>query len=401
MQKEDLNDLLNRYRSGAVTEEERAFLENWYLHFRDTDNKPEYSASHRAEDADSIWLSLQEDYEDELEYENVQEHNSEDEQAGKEENDEQAGLSLWQRITAAAAILIAVSFGLYFYLAYKVNPHAEFAAHTIKQEIVPGGNNATLTLADGRKISLNDVKNGELARQSGIVVTKAADGQLVYTVLRTPKQSKYLQYNTISTPNGGQYQVQLPDGTRVWLNSGSSLKYPALFSAKQRKVELNGEAYFEVARDKSKPFLVTTSRQTVQVLGTHFNISAYSDEASVKTTLLEGSVKVSAAKGQKIIKPGQQAILSEDLLEVQMADIEETMAWKNGYFRFNNEKIDDVLRKLSRWYDVQFQYEAMPSDEAFNGVISRSKNIGQVLKMLEKTKVIHFKTEGRRIIVMP
>ncbi|MEJ7780178.1 MAG: FecR domain-containing protein [Daejeonella sp.] len=376
MLKEELKELLTRYRSGTATEQDKAFLESWYLKYQE-DDAQDYPLSDRIEDANSIWSSLLADHK------------------------KPTRISLWRPFAAAAALVVAVSFGLYFYIGNSDNPAKEYVTQKVKPEIIPGGNNAMLTLADGRKISLTDAKNGELARQAGIIVTKTSDGQLVYTISNTEGTSQTIEYNTVETPNGGQYQLRLPDGSNVWLNAASSLKYPATFRSQgQRKVELQGEAYFEIARDRYKPFLVATSNQTVEVLGTHFNISSYSDEGHTKTTLLEGSVKVSTTKGQQIIEPGQQSILSGNFLEVKKADLEETMAWKNGYFRFNDEKIDDVLRKLSRWYGVEFQYEGKIPDDGFNGVISRSKNISQVLKMLEKTKAIQFKIEGRRITVM-
>ena len=193
--------------------------------------------------------------------------------------------------------------------------------------------------------------------------------------------------------------MHLPDGTNIWLNAASSVKFPVVFSQSERRVELQGEAYFEVAKDKSKPFIVTTSGQSVTVLGTHFNISSYPDDSETKTTLLEGSVKVNALGSSKIIKPGEKAVRTKKGFEVSRADVEETMAWKNGYFRFSDEQMEDVTRKLSRWYNVEFVFEGQPSAERFNGIISRNKNLGQVLKMLEKTKAIHFQKRGRRIIV--
>ncbi|NEU07979.1 DUF4974 domain-containing protein [Flavihumibacter sp. R14] len=375
MEKKEVKDLLTRYRSGKITEEERALLESWYLQHQETDGN-EYLVSERIEDASDIWARLRVD------------------------EPKMERISLWSRVAAAALVLAVLSFGLYFCLKEQDRPESEYIAKPVKEEILPGGNNAILTLADGRKISLTEAKNGELVRESGIVVTKASDGQLVYTVSASSSSTSELKFNTIETPKGGQYQVLLPDGSNVWLNAASSLKYPAAFAKTERRVELQGEAYFEVASDKSKPFLVSTAGQTVEVLGTHFNVSSYADEQSTKTTLLKGSVRVTASGIQKVIQPGQQSVLAENSLQVKAADIEETMAWKNGYFRFNDAKIDDVVLKLSRWYDVDFRFDGEKSAERFNGVISRSKNLSQVLKMLEKTKAIHFKTERRRITVM-
>jgi transmembrane sensor len=265
-----------------------------------------------------------------------------------------------------------------------------------------------LTLADGRKISLNDAANGRLASQTDILISKHADGQLVYSQ-EAPGHSGFVEksgndvaYNSIETPRGGQYRVTLPDGSRVWLNSASSIRFPATFSnLKSRDIQLKGEAYFEVTRMRA-PFTVTTKNQVVRVLGTHFNINSYEDEQYLKTVLLEGSVSVSAAQGKGgtvTLKPGQQANLGKGIFNVTNADIEKTMAWKNGYFSFNDQNIQSIMKELSRWYNVEVSYEGAIPTEGFYAKISRSNNISRVLNALQSTKAIHFKLEGRRIIV--
>ncbi len=189
----------------------------------------------------------------------------------------------------------------------------------------------------------------------------------------------------------------------VWLNAASSLKFPVKFAGKERVVELTGEAYFEVAPEAGKPFIVETVNEKVLVLGTHFNINAYSDEPVAVTTLLEGSIKVQSTQTGKasILKPGQQSLLDASQFTIQAANLEEAVAWKNGYFRFNDERIADIMKKLERWYNIEVIYEGKPSEELFNGKISRFKDISQVLRMLEKTEGIHFKIQGRRVTVMP
>lgn len=304
-------------------------------------------------------------------------------------------IKLWLRIASAAAVLTFI-FGtaLFFY-------HHQQSNSDQQQDIVPGGNKAILTLANGKKISLTDLADGSVANESGISITKTAGGQLIYTVSDRNQDTSALQYNTIEIPKGGQYQVRLPDGTAVWLNAASSLKYPISFSAlKQRKVELTGEGYFEVAKDKNHPFIVKTSGQEVRVLGTHFNINGYKDEPAIKTTLLEGSVAVSsAAAGSKTLSPGQQAILSGAELRIHQVNMDETIAWKNGYFRFNSESIENIMKILSRWYNIEVSFEGNVKSKLFTGKISKFKNISQVLKMLDKTEVLNFKLEGRRVIV--
>lgn len=310
--------------------------------------------------------------------------------------------TLWKPIAAAASILVVAALSLYLYTNSTLNRQKRSVSYA--SHIKPGDNKAYLTLANGKKIVLSDAKNGTLVAQNGIQITKTNDGQLVYTVTGN-NNSTSSDYNTIETPKGGQYQVRLPDGTNVWLNAASSLKYPSAFKGSERKVELSGEAYFEVTKNRKMPFRVITNNQIVEVLGTHFNVNSYLDEPDTKTTLLEGSVRVkrSHSTSSVVINPGQQARLKQnenDGINVIAADMEEVMAWKNNYFRFNNENIESVMRKISRWYNVDIEYKGAISDEEFNGIVSRTKNITQVLEMLEDTKSIHFKIEGRRIVVM-
>ena len=288
-----------------------------------------------------------------------------------------------------------------------------FKVYTGKQnlanDVAPGGNKAVLTLADGSKIILDHASKGNLAQQAGVQVIKASNGQLVYTIKETADAGKVPAgnlTNTISTPRGGQYQVNLPDGTRVWLNAASSLKFPLRFTGlKERKVELKGEAYFEVEKDASRPFIVQSDQQTVQVIGTHFNINSYGDELNTKTTLLEGAVKVTALKGpeevQAFLKPGQQARVSSSskLIDVKRVDPMTEIAWKNGQFFFENESIENIMKQISRWYDVEVVYEDDVTGKTVWGSVTRYTNVSKVLSILELTGEIHFKVEGRRIIV--
>lgn len=300
-------------------------------------------------------------------------------------------------ISVAAAVLVLLSVGILF-ITRKAQPLQQIVKQH-KHLIVPGGNKAMLTLADGSKVVLTEGRTGKVASQGAVVITKTAKGQLTYSHSSAALPSS--GYNVIETPRGGQYQVTLPDGTGVWLNAASTLKYPIVFRGTERRVELNGEAYFEVAHNKKLPFRVVSNNQTVEVLGTHFNISSYKDEGIQKTTLLEGSVKVSVLKSTSILKPGQQAkVWKNEAITVSTVDTEETVAWKNGYFRFHSEDIESIMRKVSRWYDVDVEFKGGISDEKFNGTSSRSKNINQVLEMLQTTNAVHFKIEGRRVTVM-
>ncbi|MEP6611631.1 MAG: FecR family protein [Mucilaginibacter sp.] len=298
----------------------------------------------------------------------------------------------------AASILVFASIGLYLlYNHYPRHPQPIVNNKIYKNDVAPGGNKAILTLADGSKLVLNNSKNGPLATQAGIQVIKR-DSLLSYKV--TAASNNKVSYNSIATPKGGQYQLVLADGTKVWLNSASSLRYPTSFTGKDRTVELTGEAYFEVAKNKNQPFNVKTTTQTVQVLGTHFNVNAYRDENTVKTTLLEGSVKVYSATGNVMISPGQQSALANNGSFVINKDLDtdEIIAWKNGVFQFNEADIQTIMRQIARWYDIDVEFKgAMPAN-TYHGKISRNSNVSQVLKILELSG-INFTIEGRKISV--
>jgi ferric-dicitrate binding protein FerR (iron transport regulator) len=247
-----------------------------------------------------------------------------------------------------------------------------------------------------------------LSTQGNIKIVKKADGQVVYapsTAAYTPGQSeKSVTYNTMTTPRGGQYHLVLSDGTQVWLNAASSIRYPTAFNGPEREVEITGEAYFEVATNAIKPFRVVSTGQLVEVLGTHFNISAYADDPIMKTTLITGSIRLGVAKQTAVLKPGQQGFFSRDTkgqLKVKTADLDEVMASKNGYFIFNNENIESIMQKISRWYDVDVSYQGNMKGKESVGAVSRFKDVSEVLRKLEATGIIHFKVEGRKIVVMP
>ncbi len=308
---------------------------------------------------------------------------------------------IFYSLSAAAAVLIIISLGIMFYTQSYSQKEILVTNKKFVHDVVPGGNKAFLTLANGTKLSLTDATDGELAKQAGISIVKTEDGQLVYNVSNTSKQGNDTPlFNTIETPRGGQYQINLPDGSRIWLNAASSLRYPVVFSDNERKVELKGEAYFEIAKNMASPFRVVSNNQIVEVLGTHFNINSYPEEGSVKTTLLEGSVKIRSGNKSAILRPGQQSQVGNSI-NVTQADIYETVAWKNGKTQFSNADIKTIMRMLSRWYDVEVQYQGEMIETGFGGSVSRSKNISEILKLLELTGDVHFKIEGRRVTVMP
>ncbi len=308
---------------------------------------------------------------------------------------------LWQTVSAAAAIIIMVTAGL---LYFNQKDLQEQSGPVYSGKIAPGSDKAFLTLSNGKKISLTDATKGNIARQSGISITKTSDGQIIYTVEHADKKAGPAQFNTIETPKGGQFQVRLPDGTAVWLNAASTLTYPVSFDESDvRSVQLVGEAYFEVAKDKVRPFIVKTDRQKVEVLGTHFNINGYKDEPVISTTLLEGSVKVmDASSGQsQLLSPGLQANVSKgrNLITVSKVNTANIISWKNGYFIFDNQDITSVMKVISRWYDVNVEYKSINGDERFGGTFSRSSNLSDILKVLEKLGNVQFEIEGKRIIV--
>lgn len=304
------------------------------------------------------------------------------------------------KLMATLTIVLIIFQVFYIYNKSVTKPGARFAKISKpKINIRPGGNKAILTLHDGSKIVLNDAREGTLAQQGNTKIVKLANGQLAYNQTNT-LPAKVL-YNTMTTPRGGQYKLILPDGTQVWLNSASSITYPTAFVGNERNVSISGEAYFEVAKDKSKPFHVKSGNQTVDVLGTHFNIMAYADEDAIKTTLLEGSVRVVENNITSMLKPGQQAIVDKQGgIKITAASIDEALAWKNGYFKFNRVDIRFIMRQVARWYDVDIVYQGrFPKDE-FVGKIGRGENISQVLRILELDDV-HFKIEDKKIIVLP
>ncbi|RNL55766.1 FecR family protein [Pedobacter jejuensis] len=302
---------------------------------------------------------------------------------------------LWY-FSAAATIAVLMLTTIYFF-----SLRTQSIAERYANDIPPGKNKAILTLSNGQKIDLNNSGNGELAKLNGISIKKAADGLLVFSVLNAEPKRK-INFNTIETPFGGQYQINLPDGTKVWLNSGTKLTFPDRFADAKRKVELSGEAYFEVAKDKTHPFLVSSNAQQVEVLGTHFNVNSYSNEPLVRTTLLEGSVKVSNSVSEKIIVPGEQITLKGNRFDVKQIDPSSAIDWKNGEFRFKAEGLESILRKLSRWYQVEFVVEkGVDKLPAFSGSVSRFDQISVVLKMLEETGDIKFYINGKTITVKP
>ncbi|MBC7422169.1 MAG: FecR family protein [Ferruginibacter sp.] len=307
--------------------------------------------------------------------------------------------SLWP--AAAAIILFIVSGAVYFLLQPKQLPQQivqSGAAKPFNKVIAAGGYKAVLTLADGSDIILDSTHQGTLAKQGNVKIMRLNTATVAYKV--ADENNQPVSYNTLSTPNGGQYQLILPDGSKVWLNASSSIHFPTVFKGKERNVSVTGEVYFEVAKNAAKPFKITVKDMEVQVLGTHFDIMAYDDESAMRTTLLEGSVKVTKGYLHKMLVPGQQSVINESAeIKVAAADLDEVMAWKNGLFQFNGLDIKTVMRQISRWYDVDVVYEGNIPSGHFTGVVNRSNDISQVLKIMQAGGV-RFKIDGRKLVVL-
>jgi len=306
----------------------------------------------------------------------------------------------WLKYAAVAASVAAVFSFLFLFNQHNSNQKQLAVTKTKPADIAPGKDDAVLTLADGRKILLSETANGQLAEQSGVSITKTADGKIVYHIAdsKSGAANSGSLYNTISTPRGGQYQVNLPDGTKVWLNSASSIKFPTAFAAAtNRSVVLTGEAYFEVTKDKMRPFIVATAKQSVEVLGTHFDISSYADDVSTKTTLLEGSVRVTADRKSLLLKPGQQAELAEQM-SVSNVDPEAAIAWKNGYFSFDDEELGSAMNKVARWYDLEVEFtDAALKHKLIAAYSTRFANVSELLKRLNQVGSAQFDLDGRTI----
>ncbi len=306
-----------------------------------------------------------------------------------------------RRWIAAAAVLLVIATGYYWWSGYDRKAIVPAGAE-YKSDVQPGGDKAVLTLANGQKILLDSAANGKLAEQGMVKVIKPASGQLLYE-----GADDKVSYNTLSTPRGGQYRLRLPDGTDVWLNAASSITYPTAFTGGERTVNITGEAYFEVAKDAARPFHVKVNTMEVEVLGTHFNINSYSDEGMIKTTLLEGSVRINkgtSADGSfqsVVLKPGQQAQAAAGLKVIDRADIEQAVAWKNGMFLFKDQDIESIMKQVSRWYDVEISYDKRPVKELFNGAVPRNVPVSKVFHLLGLTEQVHFKIDGKKVLVLP
>ncbi|HVW98368.1 MAG TPA: FecR domain-containing protein [Mucilaginibacter sp.] len=373
--------IINKYNKGTATKEEKEFLESYDSIF---DLKDDLVTAENEAEFDDVKFSIKKTI---------------DQRIDRYQKKQPFYLRPAMRYAAAVVIFFSITGTLY----YLINQHNnQQQSQQTAQNIHPGGNKAILVLANGSHITLDSVQNGQVAKQSNINITKTGGNQLVYAKSATTgQQSADQQQNTIITPNGGQYQLVLPDGTKVMLNAASSLSYPVDFSGNERVVHLDGEAYFEVAKNKKMPFRVIAGIQTVEVLGTHFNINAYKDETEIKTTLLEGSVKVSSGSNAIRIAPGEQAVTGKNgdngILK-HVVDVDKETAWKNGLFSFRDDDLKYVMRQVARWYDIKVAYDGKLPAERYFGEIPRSSNLSDVFKILELNGV-HFEVQNKTVTI--
>jgi len=291
-------------------------------------------------------------------------------------------------VTIAATLFIISTFVIYF-LKRSNNKTAQ-QAQVLTEDVRPGKQAATLTLASGKKIFLSDAINGKIAEESGVRITKDKNGLITYEI--TGNQSEPNGTNTLSTSRGETYQVILPDKSKVWLNATSSISYSTSLRERdgERRVMLSGEAYFAVAKDKSRPFIVRTANQEVRVLGTHFNVNSYADKNSTVTTLEEGSVMVNPLNKKinpTILKPGQQSLFNGSSLSIETANMEAALGWKNGLFVFDQASVPEVMQQISRWYNIDVEYKGVIPEDKIGGDISRQSDLSAVLRMLELVNI--------------
>lgn len=385
MDKKEFLKLVQKYNQGTATENEKLFLEAYDQLFNELDNPLDQL---KPEDKTTLKQSML----NEIKHKMLVEA----------ESTEKRTIWNWQWM-AAAVILVAFTATFLITKSTNQKQNAQLNQQNTDTLITPGSNQAVLTLANGDQITLDDKENGLLSKELGVIITKNDKGLLKYEIEASAKATTH----TLTTPRGGQYQLILADGTKVWLNADSKIIFPTRFDGNERTVTVMGEAYFEVAKNKNKPFKVVSENQVIEVLGTHFNLNNYADEKAAKTTLLEGSVKISSlnngllhTSSSKILKPGEQAVLNqgEQKIEISETDLEMAVAWKNGYFKFHYTDMKSMMRQVARWYAVDVEYKGEISNDLFSGNLKRSDDIKEVLRILQLSKV-NATIKGKTIII--
>lgn len=361
---QEIKTILEKFRNGTASEEELAFLESWYLEYVDA-GLADMPLTERIAATDLVWAALE-----------------------KQAAPKLRPVFGWRRIAAAVLVLVI---GVAAYLLFSRNNHQPLTVAELtgtRFDIAPGYNRAIITDASGKTVELDSSRRGITVGENKVSYDNGAS-------INEFKDGETIKMMTLQTPKGGTYQITLPDGTRVWLNAATTLHFPSAFQGTERKVELSGEAYFEVAANNKLPFRVISKGQTVEVLGTSFNLNSYPDENATYTTLIEGKVRVA----NTTLLPGQQAINNNAGIRTQEVNTDAVLGWKNNYFVFQGEKIDAIMRKISRWYDLEIVYEGNITADDFGGRVNRYVNVSQVLKKLELTNKVHFKISGKKIIV--
>jgi ferric-dicitrate binding protein FerR (iron transport regulator) len=393
MEEKDIQQLLHiagliyRQRSGELDEAEQETLNNWLAAgeqnrrlFRELSSQDLEAITRSEADSTNLQASIERVYL----------------ATGIKPGPAHIYISKWRTWRWAAAILVLAIAGAAGLQLAKEKNKPLVAVHTT--DVAPGSRKATLKLGNGSTIILDDAQNGVIANQGKTVIKKSGNGQLVYDA--SASVATEITYNTITTPNGGEYEVILPDGSHVWLNAASAIRFPAAFTGHTREVEINGEAYLEIVKNAKAPFIVVSGKHSVEVLGTKFNIQSYPKEENITTTLIQGSIRIAAGKYTKVLQPGQQSLVrSEANSNIRLAtevNMEEVLAWRNGQFIFDNTGMKTVVSQLERWYDVKIDYTGM-EDYRFNGEISRNVSLSKVLKMMELTSNIHYKINDRNI----
>lgn len=368
-----INHLYDKYLNGTISGDEKQELFD-LLHDANERELAELADKYISADTPHDLLQLQDNADKVLRRVNQQ----------IDQRKKSRSYKMWFRLTAAAAVMFMLTY-LVYQLSYKHTIQNDLMVKELK-DLAPGSKRATLTLADGRTIILDSAFSGQLAMIGGTRISKTADGELVYE--NNTESTGTVQTNTVSIPRGGEYKLLLPDGTKIWLNAATTISYPTRFTGQERRIKLSGEAYLEVAKDPQHPFIVETDKQTVKVLGTHFNVNTYSTDRTI-TTLEEGAVRVSSLQGTKqsvLLKPGEQSI-NTNILAVESADLESALAWKNGLLFFKDAPLTTVLEEVARWYDIDIEYRVKPSQELFSGSVARNANLSAILRILKLTGV--------------
>jgi hypothetical protein len=402
MNKESLKEIASKYVQGNASTEESELLHQWYDTISVSEDDELVVVTENIETADTVKEKILNNILTAIE-------------AGETAKGTAKIIPFWKRnyvIWVAAASMIAVISTVYISRQHNdsIIPETAAAAKRFKNDVLSGSDKAILVLANGKQIVLDSSTKGMIAQEGNTKIYKRENGQLTYLANESTKE---LVFNKVITPKGGQYHLVLPDGSNVWLNAASSIHFPTAFNDKERKIEISGEAYFEVAKDQSRPFKVaiisplnSTVHSEVEVMGTHFNINSYANEKEVKTTLLEGSIKFTVAEtGEtKTLSPGQQVILNKASLKLSNnVDLNEVVAWHNNLFKFKELSIEEIMKQVERWYDVEVVFEGgtANSSEHFISTISRGASLVDFLGTLETTGRIHFKVEGKKVTVIP